>query len=91
MEKPKILHKSNAGVLGFFQGALNTGKGVQRTTSTSIRGKRMMSAKGSIHSDLEMTIKNIVIEQRATLPKPGCGAKEKARRFKHLTKGVSSE
>lgn len=87
MEKPKNLHhQSNAGVLSFFQGALNTGKGVQRTTSDSIKGKRLMSAKGSISAENETLWKASVLSQRKQLPKPGCGAKESQRRLKQLNK-----
>lgn len=80
--KPKILHKSNAGVLGFYQGALNSGKRVKRVTSGSMDGKKLMSAKGSISADLEMIIKNLVIVQKTQLPKPGCGSREISRRLK---------
>lgn len=84
MEKPKNLHhQSNAGVLSFFQQGLNSGKRVNRVTSTSIAGKRMMNTKGSILVQDEARAKREALEAKERIPKHG-GAKERARRLKQV-------
>ncbi len=44
----------------------------------------MMSAKGSILASNELLWKASVLSRRDQQPKPGCGAKEVARRAKQL-------
>lgn len=80
MEKPKNLHHQNRS----FQEAVNIGKNVRRITSDSKAGKQMMNTKGSIFADGVSATKQWVLAQVAKLPKPGCGAKEIARRAKQI-------
>jgi len=81
--KPKeLLHKTTGGILNFFSEAVNSGKGVVRTSANSIAGRKITSAKGSIFVGNELLIRSIVLHQRENLPKPGCGTKEVARRLK---------
>lgn len=83
MEKPKNLHHQNMS----FQTAVNSGKNVARVTSDSIAGKRMMNTKGSVNAEDEAFM---VMEAKLNKKASGCGAKEVARRLKHLTKGAST-
>ena len=81
--KPKQLGISG-GVLNFFTNAVNMGKGVIRTTSDSMAGRRITSAKGSIFANDEASIKRFVLARKNKLLKPGCGVKEIARRAKQI-------
>lgn len=88
--KPKeLLHIATGGILNFFAAGINAGKGVIRTSADSMAGRRMTSAKGSIFAEEESRSKQYVLEQVAKLPKPGCGAKEIARRLRRLNNASS--
>jgi hypothetical protein len=84
-ERPKDLTKTQ-GILNFFTNGITQGKGVERTTSDSEIGRRLASAKGSIFAEHESILKFEVLNFKLNTPKPGCGAKEVARRLKQLNK-----
>jgi len=88
--KPKeLLHKATGGILNFFQQGVNAGKRVIRTTSDSIDGKRMASAKGSILVSNELLALAQALEAKEKRPQQG-GAKEIARRLRQLQRNQNA-